>query len=115
DALEEAALVAAAVRVEVLEVDPLGRRELIGDVAHDAELRPLCAALNVVRAGVLELAGPGHSKEAAVFLDVLLLVGVGDAGHHAEAATEAAAPGGAPVLAGAAAPVDRKPLVPEGA
>ena len=48
DALEEPALVAAAVRVEVLEGEPLAGRELIGEVADDAQLRLLGAGLHVV-------------------------------------------------------------------
>ena len=103
-ALEEPALVAAAVRVEVLEREPLAGRELIGEVADDAELRLLGAGLDVVVARVLELAGAGDAEEAAILLEELLLVGVRDAGDDAELAAEAVAERGAPVLARACRP-----------
>ena len=111
-ALEEPAFVAAAVRVEVLEREPLAGRELIGEVADDAELRLLRAGLHVVVARVLELALAGDAEEAPILLDVLLLVGVRHAGDDAELA-EAIAERGAPVLPGLAVLVDRPPLVPE--
>ena len=84
DTLEEPALVPAAVCVEVLERQALAWVELIGQVAHDAELGLLAAGQDVVRARVLERAGAGDTVEAAILLDEVFLVRVRHAGDKAD-------------------------------
>ena len=102
--------------IEVLDAEPMIRRELIGDIADDAELRFLRARLHVVVADRIEFdvgaRAALHAEELAVLLDVLLLVGVRRAGDEAELA-EAVARRDAPVLAGRAVGSLRAPHVLE--
>ena len=74
-------------------------RELIGQIADDAELGLLRAVLHVVVADRFELAAIGDAVKSPLLLDELLLVVVRHAGDDTELA-ESIAEDRTPVLAG---------------
>ncbi len=108
--LEETTFIATAVRIEILEGDPLAGRELVREVADDTELRALRAGLHVVIARRIEGVVIPNPEEAPILLDELLFIGVRNAGDNTQVA-KPVAERAAPILPGPAALVDRPPAV----